>query len=404
MKKKRILVISQYFYPEQFRINDICVEWIKRGYDVTVITGIPNYPKGKFYKGYGWFKNRKEEYKGVKIKRLKIFSRGNSSIKLILNYFSFVFFGFFWKVFTRINADYVFIFEVSPMTQALPGVWFAKKRKIPCYIYIQDLWPDSVEVVTGIKNKFILKRINKMVNYIYKRCTKIFATSESFVKTIHSRGVPKEKLIYWPQYTDDSAGQANFVPAPEIPNDGVFNIVFTGNIGQAQGLDILVDVASKLMYSEIDVKVRFNIIGDGRYKTELINKVLDRKVDKMFNFVERQPLERMPEFFASSDAAFISLKNDPLFYKTIPAKLQSYMSNGMPIIGSTSGEVDKIISEANCGLCSGNGDVETLLENITKLALMDNERLAQLGINAKNYCESNFDKEKLLNEMDKYLE
>ena len=129
--KKHILVISQYFYPEQFRINDICVEWVSRGYKVTVITGIPNYPEGKFYENYSLFRNRKENYQEVEVVRLPLIPRGNSSIMLALNYLSFVVSGYFWKVFTRIKADAVFIFEVSPMTQALPGVWYAKKRKNP---------------------------------------------------------------------------------------------------------------------------------------------------------------------------------------------------------------------------------------------------------------------------------
>ena len=129
--KKHILVISQYFYPEQFRINDICQEWVKRGYKITVLTGIPNYPQGRFYKGYNWFQKRRDEYKGIHVIRIPLIPRGNCAIMLMLNYFSFVFFGFFWKLFTRVKADKVFIFEVSPMTQALIGVWYAKKEKVP---------------------------------------------------------------------------------------------------------------------------------------------------------------------------------------------------------------------------------------------------------------------------------
>ena len=160
MRREHILVVSQYFYPENFRINDICAEWVKKGYKVTVVTGIPNYPQGKFYKGYGWFKRRKETWNGVDIIRIPLISRGKSSIRLALNYFSFVISGWFWKLFTRVKADIVFTFEVSPMTQALVGVWYAKRRKIPHYLYVQDLWPDNVEIVTGIKSKAILNPIS----------------------------------------------------------------------------------------------------------------------------------------------------------------------------------------------------------------------------------------------------
>ena len=200
--QKHILVISQYFYPEQFRINDICTEWVKRGYKVTVITGIPNYPQGKFYAGYGLFKKRKENYNGINIIRIPLLPRGNNALMLALNYFSFVVSGFFWQLLTKIKADYVFIFEVSPMTQALPGVWYSKRRNIPCYLYVQDLWPENVEIITGIKNKRVIDSIGKMVDYIYARCTKIFTTSNSFVNSIHQRGVPTEEIEYWPQYAE----------------------------------------------------------------------------------------------------------------------------------------------------------------------------------------------------------
>ena len=203
MKKKHILVISQYFYPEQFRINDICTEWIKRGYQVTVITGIPNYPEGRFFPGYNLFQKRKENYHGVSVVRLPIIPRRKGSLMLAFNYFSFVVSGGIWSLCTRIKADYVFIFEVSPMTQALPGVWYAKKSRIPCYLYVQDLWPDNVEIITGIHNKMFLRCIDKMVHYIYKRCSKIFVTSQSFKETLKDRKVPVEKVIYWPQYAED---------------------------------------------------------------------------------------------------------------------------------------------------------------------------------------------------------
>lgn len=201
--KKHILVIAQYFYPEQFRINDICTEWVKRGYKVTVVTGIPNYPQGKYYDGYGLFKKRKETYNGMDIIRIPLVPRGKNAIMLALNYLSFVVSGFFWKSFTRIKADFVFIFEVSPMTQALPGVWYAKKRKIPCYLYVTDLWPENVEIVGGIKNKTILNTIGIMVDYIYKRCDRIFTSSESFIQAIVDRGTDRKKLEFWPQYAED---------------------------------------------------------------------------------------------------------------------------------------------------------------------------------------------------------
>lgn len=401
--KKHILVIAQYFYPEQFRINDICTEWVKRGYKVTVVTGIPNYPQGKYYPGYGLFKKRKEIYNGVEIIRIPLIPRGKNSIMLALNYLSFVVSGFFWKVFTKIKADYVFIFEVSPMTQALPGVWYAKKREIPCYLYVQDLWPENVEIITGITNKHLIGSIGKMVDYIYERCTKIFATSISFVDSIAKRDVPKEKIQYWPQYAEDFYLPLEKNSIKEIPSDDAFNIIFAGNIGSAQGLDILPKVAVLLKYKDLNRKIRFNIVGDGRYKETLVEQVNSKHVANMFNFIPKQPATRIPEFMAASDVAFICLTDSPLFEMTIPAKLQSYMACGIPILVSANGEIAKIISEANAGLCSPSGDVEKLAENIINFINKSYEELDNLKINSRDYYCKNFDKEELLDKMDIYF-
>ena len=402
--KKHILVISQYFYPEQFRINDICIEWVKRGYKVTAITGIPNYPQGKYFDGYGLFRKRKEIYSGFEIVRIPLIPRGNNVVMLILNYLSFVVSGFFWALFTKIKADFVFIFEVSPMTQALPGVWYAKKSRIPCYLYVQDLWPENVEIITGIKSKKIIGAIGHLVDYIYTHCTKIFTTSVSFMKSIEKRGVPVEKLEYWPQYAEDFYTPVQSSGAtPEIPSDGAFNIIFTGNIGSAQGLDILPKVAVLLKERDLERKIRFNIVGDGRFKDTLIELVRTSDVKDMFNFIEKQPSRRIPELLAAGDAAFLCLVDSPLFAMTIPAKLQSYMACGIPIIASAEGETVKIINEADAGLCSPAGSDSELADAIVQLSAETQEQLILYGRNARQYYMDHFNKNELMNKMDKYF-
>ena len=344
--KKHILVISQYFYPEQFRINDICQEWVKRGYKITVLTGIPNYPQGRFYKGYNWFQKRRDEYKGIHVIRIPLIPRGNCAIMLMLNYFSFVFFGFFWKLFTRVKADKVFIFEVSPMTQALIGVWYAKKEKVPCYIYVQDLWPENVELLIGLHNKVLIGFIDRMVDYIYRNCSKIFATSPSFVKRLEERNSvfensrrkkrfsekegmvykKRSKVVYWPQYAEEFYRPLDKVVSKkhineEVSTDESFKIVFTGNIGYAQGLDILPKVASELKTQ--GVSCVFYIIGDGRFREELEKEIEQKGVQEMFRLLGRKKPEEIPYYMALMDVAFLSFADAPLFEMTIPAKLQS---------------------------------------------------------------------------------
>ncbi len=366
MSKKHILVISQYFYPEQFRINDMCVEWVNCGYKVTVLTGYPNYPQGKYYDGYGWFKRTRQRWKGVDVIRIPLTARGQGSIKLALNYFSFVVSGLIWAFATNIKADYVFTFEVSPMTQALIGIWYSKRRKIPNYLYVQDLWPENVEIVTGIHSPLVMKPIEAMVNHIYKHCDVILATSPSFVREIQKRVKHnKKKVKYLPQYAEEFYKPIKRKPVPEIPDDDSFKIIFTGNIGKAQGLDILPKAAAFLKEKE---NVKFVIVGDGRDKDNFLSQISDNNVQDMFIMIDRQPPERIPELLAACDAAFISFMADPLFEKTIPAKLQSYMACGMPIIASANGETRRIIDEAKCGLYSSIGDVDGLVENIRDMS------------------------------------
>lgn len=397
--KKHILVISQYFYPENFRINDMCEEWINRGYKVTVITGIPNYPKGKIFKGYGWFKKRKENYKGIDVIRLPIFSRGKSSLKLIMNYYSFVISGWFWKTFTKLKPDLVFIFEVSPMTQALPGVWFAKRRKIPCYLYVQDLWPENLQIVGGINNKFILKRVGKMVDKIYARTNKILVTSPSFKESIIKRGVKGKKILYWPQYAEEF-----YKPINSEDDCSLFNIMFTGNIGEAQGLEILQSVALKLKENNFDKDIIFTLVGDGRNKINLMNQIERMNVDHMFKFVGQIPANEIPNMLSKADVAFISFSDNELFRMTIPAKLQTYMACGKAILGVAQGETSKIILESHCGLVSSPGQVDELYENIIKFKDMSVDEISLMENNSLSYANGHFNKNNLMDQFDQLIE
>lgn len=397
-KQRHILVISQYFYPEPFRINDMTQEWVKRGYKVTVITGIPNYPMGEFYKGYNYHSNRRESWNGIEIIRIPLIPRGKSTVGMIANYTSFAISGFVENIFTDIKANYVFTFEVSPMTQALIGVWYAKKHHVPHYLYVQDLWPENVEIVTGIHNPLVIRPIDKMVDYIYKNTDEVFATSPSFVEAICNRkvAVPRNKVHYWPQYAEDFYQPMEKGIVAEIPEDKSFKIAFTGNIGYAQGLQILPKTAELLK----DEDVKFVIVGDGRYQSEFEKEIAEKDVADKFIMIPRQPAERVPELLSVCDAAFLSFMDTKLFEMTIPAKLQSYMACGMPVIASASGETKKIIEEAGCGICCKIGDPKALAKAIK---VMETTDLTTTKINSRNYFEEHFDKEKLMDEIDKYF-
>ncbi len=398
----RILVISQYYYPEQFRINDICKELVKRGHKVTVLTGIPNYPEGKYYKGYGVTKKRKDIKDGVDIIRLPIIPRGKNSIMLILNYISFIISGFFWSKFTRKKFDKVFIYEVSPMLQALPGVWYANRKKIDSYIYVMDLWPESIQLVTNLNNKVILKFINRIVDYIYKNCKKIFTSSESFIENIHKRGHSKNKLVFWPQYAEEfykPLDKKDYIKEEMQTKD--FKIVFAGNIGYAQGLEIVIDTAKIL--KEKNIKVKFYLIGNGRAKEELIKDVEENNLQDYIKFIDKQPAEKIPEYYANADMAFITLKKNLISDEILPAKLQSYFACGVPILGSADGEIKQVIEKSKAGFCVESGNAEKLAEQIEKCMNLTKEELKQMQQNSREFYEKNYEKQMLLNVLEKEM-
>lgn len=396
MRKKHILIISQYFYPEPFRINDMAADLVKRGYKVTVLTGVPNYPEGRVYPDYKRGRNRRESYKGCDIIRIPLKARGSTPLGLVMNYASFVISGWFWKSFTRLRADLVFSWEVSPMTQVRVGCGCAKKMKVPHYVYVQDLWPENVRTVAGVSSRAVLGPIDRMVDKIYSSADMIFVTSPSFKKAVTGRKKPVNaaKVHYLPQYAEDFYVPLAKAPVPEIPDDGVFTIAFTGNIGSAQGLEALPEAAALLK----DMPVRFVIVGDGRSRDQLVKHIAEKGVEDRFILVPRRPPEEIPAILAASSACFISFRDDPLFEKTIPAKLQSYMACGKPIIAAAKGETQRIVEEADCGVCVGLGDPRELAEAIR--GLMERDDLTALGSNARRYFERHFTKDMLMDKLD----
>lgn len=401
--KKKILVVGQYFYPEQFRINDICEYWVKSGHRVEVVAGTPNYPQGKFYDGYGFFKKKKEKHNGVKIYHLPQIPRGSSSFMLAVNYLSFVASGFVWSRFSRKNADIVFNYSTSPIFHALPAVWFAKRKGLPCYIYILDMWPQSFETMTNVHFRPIIKALHRICDYIYENSTTIFVSSKGYIQPLLERNVPKEKIVYWPQYAEDYYKPLNAkkVNVPEIPKDDKFNIVFAGNIGYAQGLEVLPEVA-KLIKSNGD-NIRLCVIGDGRYKSTLVKQIEEANAEDVFCLVDKQPAARISEFMAVCDAALVTLQKSELFALTVPAKVQSCMACGIPIVLAVDGEAQRIVNEAKCGLTCASSDAQGLYKIMLEMSHMNENELMKMRENAREYFENNFEKKLLMKKMEEHI-
>ena len=406
---KKLLVATQYFYPENFRINDMCIEWVKRGYDVTVLTGIPNYPLGDIYDGYKR-EYLEEEWEGIHIIRLPIHERGHNIFTLGLNCYTYVNYGKKWvdKVVRDNNGkfpyDVFFTYEVSPMTQALVGAYATEKYGVKSILYVQDLWPENVVEIMGIKNPIVIGIIDRMVKKIYKYSNYIFATSESFVKAIQNKIDNKndiDKVRFWPQYAEDF-----YVPLPKNKPNNKFRICFTGNIGKSQGLEVLSETA-KLIKEDYfnnnkELDIEFVIVGDGRNKENFIKSLKDNDVIDMFQFLGKKNPREIPQILSMCDVAFLSFANIDIFKMTIPAKLQSYMACGMPILASAIGETEKIINKANCGICCEIGNPDSIKE-ATYHMMSNDDILGSMSYNSLQYCKNNFNKSILMEYIDSYL-
>jgi glycosyltransferase involved in cell wall biosynthesis len=399
-----ILVESQFFYPEQMRINDICVTLVEQGHAVTVITSIPNYPQGKFYPGYGLFKRRKEIYNGVEIIHLPVIPRGKGFIGLTLNYISFVLSGWVFAHFTTLKPDVVFMNMSSPMTQSLVGTWLAKRRRIPSVIYVMDLWPESFQVITGISSALLLRPLGKMVDHIYSHVNYVLTSSYGFIDVIEARGVPKSKLEYWPQYAEDFYYPREVPPIRSdivLPTDNRLKIIFTGNIGLAQGLQLLIPVA-KALY-RLRTPVCFVIVGDGSYKETFNALIEEYNLQQFFIIYKRQPATAIPDLLAQADAGLVILKRNQIFSKTLPAKVQSYMACALPILVSGDGEVQRVVLEAEAGFVAPAEEEAPLINAIISFAALPVEERKQMGRKARLYSEKMFNKNILIARLERLL-
>ena len=391
----KILVITQYFYPETFRVNTLCTELVKRGHDVTVLTGYPQYPQGKIYDGYGFNMPYEKTWNGVNIERVKMRPRGKTPLGLLRNCYSFVREGKKWVKKCKTRFDAVYVFEVSPVTVGLPAVAYKKKFETPIFFNVQDLWPENVEIVLGIRNRFILGAINKIVDKIYSASDRILCSSNSFVENIARRGVPGNKLVFWPQFCTEP--QLSDVTKPDCYSENHFNIVFTGNIGEAQGLDLLVEAANKLK----DTNVRWFIVGDGRAREHLEQKVRENNLGELITFIGKVSEEEANRYIHFADCAYLSFKKNKLFDMTLPAKLQSYMACGTPIIAAAGGESARVITEAQCGfVCEQDSD--TLSDTIRNTVLLSTN-LDVMRANAKTYFDEHFATDLVVNALEQLM-
>ncbi|MBD0778827.1 glycosyltransferase family 4 protein [Maribacter sp. ANRC-HE7] len=394
----KVLFISQYFYPEVFKGNEIVFDFAQKGYDITVLTGKPNYPKGEFYEGYSFFGKKEETIKGVKIIRTPLFPRkSGKSIPLILNYLSFIWFSYFTVLF-RIKEKYdvIFIQQLSPVTMALPGLWVKKKQKTPIILWVLDLWPESVIATTSLKKGKIIDLIEKLVRNIYAKSDVILVSSKSFIKSIQNKCENLNKDIqYFPNWAEDVFVNVRetSIEIPELPKG--FNVMFAGNVGESQDFEAILDAAEKTK----DKEINWVIVGDGRKLNWVKKEIKERSLNNVFP-LGRYPLETMPHFFKEADAMLVALKDTPVFGITVPAKIQAYMASGKMILGMINGEGKDLINESKCGYAVAAEDSSSLSEKAIKLLNLSKKERNKMETNALEYYQNNFSKDNLFSKLE----
>lgn len=394
----KILIVTPHFYPESFRCNEMAFELQRRGHKVSVMTAIPDYPAGKFFDGYGIFKKRREVINGVTIHRSMIIPRGSGrGRRIALNYLSYTFFASikaFWFGITR-KYDAVIIHETSPVMVGIPATIVSKMQRIPQLFWVLDLWPESLSAAGGINNKTILRIFDSLTRWLYKNSSKILIGSKGFKNSICKKGDFEEKIQYFPYWVDNI--EASVEGAPLLPKG--FNVVFTGNMGEAQDFNNVLETAKILKDNDY---INFIFVGDGRKKKWIENFVKENNLHNVY-CLGRYPLANMPEFYRRADILFLSLNSSPVFSLTVPAKLQSYMASGKPVVAMINGEGRDLIKEADCGWSVPAAHHKELADLILKLSKEDQQILRMRGENGKLYSELNYNFTKCIDKLEKML-
>lgn len=397
----RILVVSQYFWPENFRINDLVEELVKRKHEVTVLTGVPNYPGGCTFPEYKAEPGRFKHYCGAQISRIPVKNRGKSKVSLILNYMSFVISACVFGVWRLRGKDYdvIFVYEPSPVTVGIPAILFKKIKKTPVFFWVLDLWPETLAAIGVVKSQWMLHMLGKLVSFIYANCDILLAQSRSFIASIAKYSEDAEKIKYFPSWAEDMFCKTVVQADSQSPfdDDGRFTILFAGNIGEAQDFPAILDAVDRMKQNN---NIRWLVVGRGRMSEWLDAEIQNRNLSECIYTLGSFPLERMPEFYAAADALLVTLKSSEIFNKTIPGKVQTYLASGRPVLGMLSGEGKTIINSSGAGYACEAGDSKTLAENVNRLFLLDKAEREAMGRNGKDYYQEEFSKEKIID----YLE
>ena len=400
----RILILTQYFWPEAFRINDLAVALAGRGHAITVLTGLPNYPGGSLFPGYSLLGPSEEQHEGVRVLRVPLVPRGlRRSWQLAINYISFtVSASLLGPLRCRGPFDVLFVYEPSPILIGIPALVLRRLKGLPLVLWVQDLWPESLRATGAVTSPLLLRAVARLVRYIYRGCDRVLVQSRGFVDRVVAVGAERERVSYLPNWAESLYAPLELEPdAPErseVP-DG-FRVLFAGNIGAAQSFETILDAAQLLRHH---AEVHWVIVGDGHRKAWVEEQVRERGLGSSVHLLGPRPVGSMPRYLALGDALLVTLRRDPVFELTIPTKLQSYLACGRPVLAALDGEGARVVEEAGAGLTCPAEDPRALAAGVLRLLEMGTAGRRQLGERGRAYFAAHFEREHLITRVEEEL-
>lgn len=397
----KILVLSQYFWPETFRITEVAQSLRETGCDVTVLTGQPNYPEGVVAAEYAAASLCTQIHHGLTIYRVPLVPRGRgSALRLVLNYLSFVVsaavFGP-WLLRGR-RFDAILVYAPSPILQAIPAIWLAWLKGARLVTWVQDLWPESLSATGFVRNPKILGAVSLVVRWIYRRNDLLLVQSQAFVEPV-VRMAGRTPVVYHPNpgelaFSTDRTSQ----PSPLQLEPG-FNVVFAGNLGTVQALDTVL-AAAQLLRDEQNV--RFVLVGSGS-RSEWLQQEIQRLGLDNVSMVGRFPPSDMPGILAQASVLLVSLARDPIMSQTVPSKVQAYLAAGRPILASLDGEGARVVVEAGAGMACPAGDAKALADAVRQLRDASPEERQRMARSGRSYYEQHFEPKLLARRLNQIL-
>lgn len=402
----RVLVVSQYFWPEDFRVNDIVAALDRRGHAVTVLTGYPNYPEGRIAPAFRRDPARYERYGAAVVVRVPLVPRGNGGpLRLALNYASFAASGLVigsWKLRGR-PFDAILVFQPSPITACLPALAIGWVSRTPVITWVLDLWPETLAAVGVVRARWALKVVGLLVRFIYRRCALVLGQSRAFASSITRYLRDGSRFRYFPNWVEPifDVPLDRATPADEVAGfEGTFNVMFAGNIGDAQDFGTILDAATILRDQRT---IRWLIVGDGRAAAHVRAEIARRALPDTVYMLGRHPVERMPSFFKAASALLVTLRHDPVFAMTVPGKVQAYLATGLPIVAALEGEGARVIEESQGGFVCPPGDGAALADRVRAMAALPGDARAQMGERGRAYCQREFNRERLMSQLEHWL-